>query len=167
MDFFFICLMFFICIMNTKQTQMGKKRERERESNSQEQICAKQKRSVRRLLISWKCIVTKIYYHKKDQEKQFKDFSQKKSLEIYQNNLMEPRLQLASISCKTDPSALGSAVPGMPGTSTSAASFQAPGLWSRPVVSKIAHYPLRSIITQNNLKVCVNLFRSYIRRYLI
>lgn len=57
MDFFFICLMFFICIMNTKQTQM--------ESNPKDQICTKQKGNVRELLIPRKCNVTKIYYHKK------------------------------------------------------------------------------------------------------
>lgn len=39
MDFFFICLMFFICIMNTKQTQMGKKKERERVKFSGTDLC--------------------------------------------------------------------------------------------------------------------------------
>lgn len=60
--------------------------------------------------------------------------------------MLEPRLKLASISFKPDPPALGSGVPGMPGPSTSTASFQAPGLWSRPVVNGIAHYPVKNII---------------------
>lgn len=51
---FCICLMFLICILNTKQTQM--------ESNPKEYMCAKQKGNVRGLLIPWKSNVTKIYY---------------------------------------------------------------------------------------------------------